>query len=342
MSNQKPSFRYEIDNFSEKKAYVIYSDTFKSGGCEWYLAIYPKGDRLADGHLSLYLDVANSTTLQTGWKKSINYYFVLLNQSGEELYRSASGVNVLFSAEKRGWGYRNLLPLSKFQEKEFLEKDKLIIEVYINGGEVEDNLALKFDEVTIGRKIWDDDKESRAQKVEERVKNLELKLDAVSFKKSLSDEANEYRAQQVEERVKDLEILDVGFELASLNIKLDDLERKKTDDQRVKNLARMELRLTTMLCDLERKKTYDTSVFDSRIKQIEEHVMGLRFKLESLITKLGEISNEKKKADDADGSLVQQLEESVKNIELMVSHLKVEVDKKKNKSSADDGFLLVD
>ncbi|KAL0861885.1 hypothetical protein Bca101_041003 [Brassica carinata] len=442
MSNQKPSFRYEIDNFSEKKAYVIYSDTFKSGGCEWYLAIYPKGDRLADGHLSLYLDVANSTTLQTGWKKR---------------------VNVLFSAEKRGWGYRNLLPLSKFQEKEFLEKDKLIIEVYINGGEVEDvsnkkkktvdingfqvfasqvtkvgkiftehpdiakdfkptkqevktaymnvllrviktlhkppkslsetrlskasselnelidvgfkldwlkskleevtlerkktdadgsrvqqleelvkNLALKFDEVTIGRKIWDDDKESRAQKVEERVKNLELKLDAVSFKKSLSDEANEYRAQQVEERVKDLEILDVGFELASLNIKLDDLERKKTDDQRVKNLARMELRLTTMLCDLERKKTYDTSVFDSRIKQIEEHVMGLRFKLESLITKLGEISNEKKKADDADGSLVQQLEESVKNIELMVSHLKVEVDKKKNKSSADDGFLLVD
>ena len=70
--------------------------------------------------------------------------------------------------------------------------------------------------------------------------------------------------------------------------------------------------------------------------------MGVEFKLDSLNTKLEEISKEKKKADDADhGSLVQQLEESVKNIELMVSHLKVELDKKKNISSA-DGFLLVD
>ena len=44
----------------------------------------------------------------------------------------------MFCAESLGRGYRKTLPLSKFQEEGFLEKDKLIIEVYINGGEVED------------------------------------------------------------------------------------------------------------------------------------------------------------------------------------------------------------
>ena len=38
----------------------------------------------------------------------------------------------LFCAENPARGTRKTLPLSKFQEKGFLEKDKLIIEVYIN------------------------------------------------------------------------------------------------------------------------------------------------------------------------------------------------------------------
>ena len=196
------------------------------------------------------------------------------------------------------------------------------------------HLELKLDEVN----------ESRTQQVEERVKKLELKLHQASFSKSLSDDANEYRAQQVEERVTNLELMEVGFKLASLNTKLDEfsLERKKTDEKRGKNLALMELRLNTKLGDLERKTSYDTSVFDSRIEQMEKYGMDLRFNLECLITKLEDISNERKKADDVDGGyLVQKHEESIKNIEMMISHLKVELDKKKDKTS-DDGFLLVD
>ncbi|KAF8087446.1 hypothetical protein N665_0585s0024 [Sinapis alba] len=440
MSNQKPSFRFEIDNFSEKKANVISSNTFESSGYEWFISIYPKGDRLADGHLSLYLNVANYTTLQTGWNKSVNFYFVLLNQSDKELYKSPiSGSKSLFCAESRGLGYRKVLPLSKFQEEGFLEKDKLIIEVYINGGDVSENkkktvdingfqvfasqvtkvgkiftehpdialdfkptkqevktaymnvllrviktldktpksisetrlskasselselmsvgfkvdwLKSKLEEVSLERKKPDVDG-SRVQQLEELVKHLARKLDEVSFGRRLSDDANEYLAQQVEERVKNLELMDVGFRLNSLNTKLDNVvwERKKADDtneshakqveKRVKNLERLDLafnnRLNTMLGDMERRKSSDTSVFE----QIQDRVMCIAFKLENLNTKLEEISKERKKADDANGSLVQQLEESVKNIELMVSHLKVELDKKKDKTS-DDGFLLVD
>ncbi|KAL0861886.1 hypothetical protein Bca101_041004 [Brassica carinata] len=313
MWNQKPSFRFEIDNFSEKKA-AISSKTFVSGGCEWYVHIYPKGFSPYEGHLSLFLCVENSTTLRTGWKRMV-------------------GASSLFCASNPAWGLNRTLPVSKFQEKGFLENDRLIIEVYIKvieafdgeGGDVSNNkkktvdingsqvFASQLDEVTSGRKIWGVDNKYRAQQVEER------------------------------ERVTNLERMEVDSKLDSLNTKLDDgsLKRKKTDDtnesraqqveKRVKNPAVAELRLNEMLIG-----------FDSRIKQIEENVTGLGLKLESLVTKLEEISQEKKKADDADGSRVQQLEESVKNIELMFSHLKVEVDNKKNKSCADDGFLLVD
>ncbi|CAH8389799.1 unnamed protein product [Eruca vesicaria subsp. sativa] len=508
MWNQKPSFRFAIDNLSEKEG-VISSTIFKCGGCEWFLSIYPKGARSADGYLSVYLSVANSSKLPTGWKRSIDHYFVLLNQSDEELRRSPITMGNSFCAKTPSWGYRNLLPLSKFQEKGVLENDKLIIEVYINvnveaafdgeGGDVSDNkkqktvdingfqvfasqvtkvgkiftehpefakdfkptnqevktaymnvllrviktlnkppmslsetrlskasselselmnvgfkldwlkskleevsldrnkpdvdgskvqqiedrvehlelklddlsfgskisdydnesrarqveklvknLELKLNEVSLGRKIWDDDNEARAKQIEERVKNLELKHDEVSLGRKKADDTNESRAKQLEKRVKNLELKELAF-------KLDSLERKKAEDineslakkveQSVKNLALMELgfnkRLNTILGDLERKKSYETSVFDSRIQRVEEHVNGLRFKLESLITKLEEISNEKKKADDVNGFLIQQLEQSIKNIELMVSHVKIELDKKKDKSCA-DGFLLVD
>lgn len=56
------------------------------------LNLYPKGDgvvKLAD-HLSLYVNVANPKSLGSGWKRIANFYFVLLNQSDKELYRSPS------------------------------------------------------------------------------------------------------------------------------------------------------------------------------------------------------------------------------------------------------------
>uniref|UniRef100_M4CKG3 MATH domain-containing protein n=1 Tax=Brassica campestris TaxID=3711 RepID=M4CKG3_BRACM len=213
-----------------------------------------------------------------------------------------------------------------------------------------DWLRLKLDGVSLERKKINVDGS------QERVKNLELmelslkydslntKLDEVSLERKKKDDTNDSRANQVEEHVKNLELME-------LSLKLDSLERKKADDtnesrarqveKRVKNLELMDVELNkccnSNLDDLAWKKSYDAIFF----KQIEDRVMGVEFKLDSLNTKLEEISKEKKKADDADGSLVQQLEESVKNIELMVSHLKVELDKKKNISSA-DGFLLVD
>ncbi|CAN7103198.1 unnamed protein product, partial [Brassica rapa subsp. narinosa] len=433
MWNQRPSYRFEIDNFSEKKA-LISSKTFVSGGCEWYLQINPKGDRISDGHLPLYLYVANSTTLRTGWKRSANYYFVLLNQSDKELHRSPISLSTnLFCAKTPAWGFAKTIPVSKFQEKGFLEKDRLIIEVHIKvieafdgeGGDVSNNnkkktidingfqvfasqvikvgkiftehpdialdfkptkqevktaymnvllrviktlnkppkslsetrlnkasselselmdvgfkldwlkskleevslerkkpdvdgyqvqqleervkhLQLKLDEVSLGKKLSDDDNESRSQEVEERLKHIELKLDEldeVSFGRKLSDDDNESRAQQVEERVKNLEL------------KLDEvsLGRKKADDTNESRAQQVEDRVEDLELKLDevsfgRKLSDDDN--ESRAQQVEERVKNLELKLD-------EVSLGRKKADDTNEFRAKQVEKRVKNLELM-------------------------
>ncbi|RID61118.1 hypothetical protein BRARA_E00292 [Brassica rapa] len=365
MSNQKPSLRFEIENFS-KQDDIISSDTFVSGGCEWCIFVDPDGECAADSHLSLSLQLEDSTTLREVTKvrkiftahPDIALDFKPTIQEVKTAY-----MNVLFrviktlhkppkslSETRLSKASSELSELMKVGFKlDWLREKK----TDVDGSQVQqvEERVKKFE-----RKKADDTNESRATQVEERVKNLELmelslkydslntKLDEVSLERKKKDDTNDSRANQVEESVKNLELME-------LSLKLDSLGRKKADDtnesrarqeeKRVKNLELMDVELNkcckSNLDDLAWKKSYDAIFF----KQIEDRVMGVEFKLDSLNKKLEEISKEKKKADDADGSLVQQLEESVKNIELMVSRLKVELDKKKNISSA-DGFLLVD
>nr|VDC69578.1 unnamed protein product [Brassica rapa] len=88
MWDQKPSFTLEIGNFSNKEA-VIASNVFEAGGCEWYLSVHPKGvSGRFNGHLCLFLNVANRKSLRTGWRRSVKFCFLVLNESNKELYRS--------------------------------------------------------------------------------------------------------------------------------------------------------------------------------------------------------------------------------------------------------------
>ncbi|KAL9843910.1 putative MATH/TRAF domain-containing protein [Arabidopsis thaliana] len=104
------------------------SPTFLGGGCEWYVLVQPDG-----GYLSLYLGVQHPKSFLTGWRTRASYRFVLLNQSGKELYRAAE-ISSLFCAKFRAWGDRTL-PLSKLQEEGFLENNKLIIRVEVKVAE---------------------------------------------------------------------------------------------------------------------------------------------------------------------------------------------------------------
>ena len=133
---------------------------------------------------------------------------------------------------------------------------------------------------------------------------LKSKLEEVSLERKKPD-VDGYQVQQLEERINNIELMDIEFKLDCVNIKLD-----TSDESLVQQL-------------------------DERVKDMSRKV---GFKLDCLNTTIEERSLERKKSDDA---RFQQFEESVKNIELMVSCLKVELDKKKDKSTA-EGFLLVD
>ncbi|XP_019100717.1 PREDICTED: MATH domain and coiled-coil domain-containing protein At2g42480-like [Camelina sativa] len=376
MWSHTPSFRFEIDNFSEQEAKIT-SQTFVSGGCEWYLTVYPKGECLSDDHLSLFMSVANSKSLGRGWNRSIDYYFVLLTQSDKELYRSKLTLfffvfivqkQTEFKEKSPSWGFRKTLPLSKFQEKGFLENDKLIFEVYIQiveASDVEGGGISAKDTVDINgfkvlasqansvRKIFSEHPDLAEDfKLKNQVVRMEYMNVLVNLIVTLHKPSENHSESELSHARSDLcELKEAGFKLDWLQSKLDEvsLKRKKAVvdfhqlDGRVKNLDFKLDCLKTKLASLESKKTYEAD--GSRFQTLEERVkklelMELDYKLDCLKTKLENVSLEKKNTDD-DGSRVQQLEESVKNLKMMVSHLNVELDKKKGKTS-DDGFLLVD
>ncbi|CAA7029635.1 unnamed protein product [Microthlaspi erraticum] len=126
---EQTSFTFEIDNFFDKEGFIT-SPTFSSGGCEWYVGVYPKG-KYIDDHLSLFLQVANPKSLRLGWKRRANYSFFLVNQSGKELFKIIELSGQLFCAQFSGWGSPKALHLKKLQEEGFMEKNKLIVKVEV-------------------------------------------------------------------------------------------------------------------------------------------------------------------------------------------------------------------
>ncbi|EOA28389.1 hypothetical protein CARUB_v10024595mg [Capsella rubella] len=370
MWSDKPSFRFEINNFSKREV-AVSSQTFVSGGCEWHLTLHPKGDGFSDD-LALFLTVSNSKSLGKGWERRIDYYFLLLNHSDNELHRSSVQKQTVFKEKAMSWGFRQTLPVSKFQEKGFLEKDKLIFEVYIQNveafdGEGGDVSSEKVDTVDINgfkvlasqantlRKIFAEHPDfAKDFKLKNQVVRMEYMKVLLNLIVTLEKPSKNH--SELSNAHSDLsELTEAGFKLDWLQSKLDEvyLKRKKADadvqqlDERVKKLEQMkvDVKLDCLMkkleeVSLERKKSYDLdcSLFVDRVKNLE--LMELGFKLDSLETKLEKFLMETKNAD-ADGSRVQQVEESVKNLKMMVLDLKVEVDKKKTKSCA-DGFMLVD
>ncbi|KAF3552933.1 hypothetical protein F2Q69_00017887 [Brassica cretica] len=373
MWNQKPSFRIAIDNFSEKK-YPMPSKTFVAGGCEWFLSVYPNGDPFSDhDHFSMYLHVANQTMLRPGWKRNVSFYFTLLNQSDKELCRSHIVPCKVFDVINCTFcGFSKLCPLSTLQENGLLEKDRLIIEVYINLIEADDGESGDVSEkeetvdilgfkvlashVTLVRKIFAEHPDiavglkSKNQVLKTAYMNVLIGL--INTLNKPSHNHSETELNKADSELSELE--EVGFKLDWLKSKLEEviLERKKADaygnkviqlEERVKNLEQMEKKRMIVEHFLERKKAKDDG---SGVQTLEERVKNLEavdssFRMDCLKSKFGGVSLEKKKVDDADGSRVQQLEENLKNLEEVVSDLKVKLDQGKEKNSS-DGFLLVD
>ncbi|WZZ27869.1 MATH domain and coiled-coil domain-containing protein At2g42470-like [Brassica napus] len=135
---KQTSFTFEIDNFWDKEA-LIRSPNFFSGGCEWFVDVYPRGCGIED-HLSTFLCVANPESLLLGWKIRAILSLVLLNVSGKRLYRTYRDGPPCktFCAQFPAWGWADAMPLEMLQENGFMEKNKLIVQVKVQVVEVVD------------------------------------------------------------------------------------------------------------------------------------------------------------------------------------------------------------
>ncbi|PWA94172.1 TRAF-like protein [Artemisia annua] len=71
-------FTWTIENFSRLTCKKLYSDVFVVGGYKWRVLIFPKGNNV--DHLSMYLDVADSTALPYGWSRYAQFSLAVVNQ----------------------------------------------------------------------------------------------------------------------------------------------------------------------------------------------------------------------------------------------------------------------
>ncbi|KAG2302566.1 hypothetical protein Bca52824_031217 [Brassica carinata] len=291
MEDHKPtSFTFEIDNFLEKEA-VISSSTFSSGGCQWYAIVYPKGNGIED-HLALYLRVANSGSLQLGWKRQAKFSFALLNQSGNEFYKSTELCPV-FCAQVPGWGFAKTLTLKKLQEKWFLEKNELIVKVQVqlievvNEAEVTGNETMDvggfqvlYSQVIQVSRIFSRHPDialnfrPKSQLVKTTYMNLLLKL--IEKLEKPPHSFSETELSNIRTELVDL--TDIGFKLDWLKKKLDEitLERKKTADaSRIQELEQHNKNLKTEL-NMEKIKSAASA---AKVLSLEQTVSTLKTKL---------------------------------------------------------------
>ncbi|ESQ44248.1 hypothetical protein EUTSA_v10006412mg [Eutrema salsugineum] len=108
-------FSWVIKNFCSVRAKKIYSDEFVVDGCKWRLLAFPKGNNVEC--LSLYLDVACSESLPSGWKRNALLRLSIVNQVSEKLSETKATQH-WFDATSSDWGFTSMFPLSKLHDKD--------------------------------------------------------------------------------------------------------------------------------------------------------------------------------------------------------------------------------
>uniref|UniRef100_A0A5B6Z731 ubiquitinyl hydrolase 1 n=1 Tax=Davidia involucrata TaxID=16924 RepID=A0A5B6Z731_DAVIN len=123
-------FTWRIVNFSRLNTKKHYSEIFIVGGYEWRILIFPKGNNV--DHLSMYLDVADSTTLPYGWSRYAHFSLVVINQIHNK-YSVRKDAQHQFNARETDWGFTPFMPLSELYDpsKGYLVNDTCIVEAEV-------------------------------------------------------------------------------------------------------------------------------------------------------------------------------------------------------------------
>ncbi|KAK1409857.1 hypothetical protein QVD17_36386 [Tagetes erecta] len=124
---QSVRFTWTIENFSHQTNKKIYSDVFVVGGYKWCVLIYPKGNNV--DHLSVYLDVADSSSLPYGWSKYAQFTLALVNQIHNK-FTIKKDTQHQFNSKESDWGFASFITLSDLHDPKngYLINDTCIIE----------------------------------------------------------------------------------------------------------------------------------------------------------------------------------------------------------------------
>ncbi|XAR69321.1 Ubiquitinyl hydrolase 1 [Bertholletia excelsa] len=114
------SFSQLSEMLSDTKAHNYVSEVFEASGYKWKLSLYPKGDkeRNGEGHISLYLVIAETKDLPLGWEVNVNFKLFLFDQIQDKYMaiQDADGKVKRFHEMKTEWGFAQLVPLSVFND----------------------------------------------------------------------------------------------------------------------------------------------------------------------------------------------------------------------------------
>ncbi|GLT60020.1 hypothetical protein SLA2020_328090 [Shorea laevis] len=79
----------------------------------------------------MYLDVADSETLPSGWSRKAKFSFTIVNQIDKKLSFTRDTLEIIFGRQITNWGYHKVIPLKDLRDlrKGYLVEDTCIIEV---------------------------------------------------------------------------------------------------------------------------------------------------------------------------------------------------------------------
>ncbi|MBA0696854.1 hypothetical protein Goari_003376 [Gossypium aridum] len=111
LNRQLTKVTWRIENFSSIKDYKLCSESFTVDDSKWQLIIYPRRNNA--GFLSIFLRVADSATLPSGWSRYARFGLAVIDQFHRENSKTLVTMKE-FTRSVTSWGFPSFLPLMNY------------------------------------------------------------------------------------------------------------------------------------------------------------------------------------------------------------------------------------
>ncbi|KAL5539700.1 hypothetical protein UlMin_044564 [Ulmus minor] len=105
----------KLESFSSlsKASVEKYRSDFEAGGYKWELSIYPTGDKERDGedHISIYLELMETSSFANGWEVNAIFNFFVYNQKQDKYVGLQDAKVRRFHSAKTQWGIAKFMDL---------------------------------------------------------------------------------------------------------------------------------------------------------------------------------------------------------------------------------------